>query len=62
MAEMITTPNPDNPTLSFKMDFDGEEVEIVAEFHISENADEFLDVTHFVTIVGKAAMGAVMEP
>jgi hypothetical protein len=57
---MATTPNPDNPTLSFKMDFDGEEVEIIAEFHVSDNADQFIDVTHFVTTVGKAAMGAVM--
>ncbi len=38
----------DNPTLTMELEFDGEVVEVVLEFHFSDNAEKFFDVPGFV--------------
>jgi hypothetical protein len=38
----------DNPTAKFELKFDDEVVTIVVEFHFSDNADDFIDVAHYV--------------
>jgi hypothetical protein len=49
--------NPDNPSIKMELTFDDEVVEVELEFHFSDNAENFIDVTTFVTSVGRSLMG-----
>ncbi|WAB09296.1 hypothetical protein SEA_STELLA_56 [Streptomyces phage Stella] len=49
--------NPDNPSIKMEIKFDDEVVEVELEFHFSDNAEEFINVQHFVTAAAAQLMG-----
>jgi hypothetical protein len=51
----------DNATAEFKFTFGDEEVEIVLEFHASENADKFMSVPMFAQLVANATLGVIQS-
>lgn len=55
----MSEPNPDNPTAEFGITFDDEEVKVVLEFHLSENAEDFIDVPAFVEMASSAVLVAM---
>lgn len=55
----MTEPNTDNPVAEFKFNFDETEVVIKLEFHVSEGAEEIMDVGSFVEMASSAVLRAV---
>jgi hypothetical protein len=49
--------NPDNPSIKLELTFDDDVVEVELEFHFSDNAEQFIDVSKFVAAVGASLMG-----
>lgn len=48
--------DPDNPSIKMEIKFDDEVVTVELEFHFSDNAEDFLDVTHFVNAAAAQLM------
>lgn len=55
----MSEPNPDNPTAEFAITLDDEEIKIVLEFHLSENAEDLIDVPAFVEMASSAVLVAM---
>ena len=51
----------DNITAEFKLSFDDTEVEVVLEFHFSENAEEFINPGMFANLAANAILQAIQS-
>jgi hypothetical protein len=58
---MADLTNPDNPSATFTLTFDDEPVDITIEFHFSDNAEDFINVTEFVNHAAGTLLKALVE-
>lgn len=49
----------DNPTAEFEFTFDDEVVTVTLEFHLSDNAEEFFNVTALVEVISSIVLGGM---